>query len=78
MRPFLGVGVLGGYTTFSTFTMDVQQMILAHRVGPAVLYLLVTLTACAVAVWVGTALTRVVGQLSAAASSRRRRERSNR
>ena len=27
LRPFLGTGVLGGYTTFSTYTVDIQQLI---------------------------------------------------
>ncbi len=75
MRPFLGVGILGGFTTFSTFAVDVQQMILAHRVGSAMLYLLVTLGVCAFAVWAATTLTRVLGHLSSQASSRRRAER---
>ena len=29
LRPFLGVGILGGYTAFSTAKVDVQQMALA-------------------------------------------------
>src|SRR6185503_14749578 len=29
LRPFLGTGVLGGYTTFSTYTVDVQQLVAA-------------------------------------------------
>src|SRR4051794_36820236 len=33
VRPFLGVGVLGGYTTFSTAMVDVQQLALAGREG---------------------------------------------
>ena len=27
LRPFLGVGVLGGYTTFSTFALDSDRLI---------------------------------------------------
>jgi fluoride exporter len=74
VRPFLGVGILGGYTTFSTFAMDVEQLILAHRLGLAVLYLVTTLVLCAFAVWVATVLTRIVGRMSSQASSRRRME----
>jgi CrcB protein len=53
IRPFWGVGVLGGYTTFSTATVDVL------RAPPvtALLYLAATLVGALVAVWVGTALT---------------------
>src|SRR5690242_15957588 len=31
LRPFLGVGVLAGYTTYSGFAVDVQQLMVAHR-----------------------------------------------
>src|SRR4051794_7335871 len=32
IRPFLGVGVLGGFTTFSTFAVDAQSLLLGgHR-----------------------------------------------
>ena len=29
LRPFLGVGVLGGFTTFSTYIVDIQRLV-AH------------------------------------------------
>jgi fluoride exporter len=57
-RPFLGVGVLGGFTTFSTYTVDVQRLLLAHRPGVALGYLLGTLAAALVAVWLGATSTR--------------------
>lgn len=61
-RPFLGVGVLGGYTTFSTFAGDVVGLTVRHRPGLATAYLAVTVVSCAAAVWIGTASTRrVVG-----------------
>lgn len=57
VRPFLGIGVLGGYTTFSTYALDIQQMLDAGAAGPAVAYLVGTVAAALAAVWVGTALT---------------------
>jgi CrcB protein len=59
-RPFLGVGVLGGFTTFSTYTVDVQRLLLAHRPGMALGYLLGTLAAALVAVWLGATATRAL------------------
>jgi CrcB protein len=59
-RPFLGVGVLGGFTTFSTFAIDVHQMLLAHRLLVALTYVLASLAACLGAVAVAGALTRVI------------------
>lgn len=56
LRPFLGTGVLGGYTTYSSFAVDVQQLLLAHRPLLALGYLLATVLGCAVAVWLGTVL----------------------
>jgi fluoride exporter len=61
VRPFLGVGVLGGYTTFSTAMVDVQQMALAGREGAALGYLLATLVGAVVAAFTGVALTRAAG-----------------
>ncbi len=39
LRPFLAVGVLGGYTTFSTFAVDVVRLTEAGAWGIAVAYL---------------------------------------
>jgi CrcB protein len=61
-RPFLGVGILGGFTTFSTFATDAEQLILDHRPLLALLYVLATVVCSAVAVWAATLLTRDVGQ----------------
>ncbi|MFB4310433.1 fluoride efflux transporter FluC [Actinomadura sp. GTD37] len=60
VRPFLGVGVLGGYTTFSTYTVDVQRAVEhgAPRVGLA--YLALTLAAALAAVLAGARLTRAL------------------
>ena len=38
-RPFLGVGVLGGYTTFATYAVQVQQAIHGSELGLALAYL---------------------------------------
>jgi CrcB protein len=55
-RPFLGVGVLGGYTTFSTYVVDV----VAHVSGGALLYLFGSVAAGLLATWVGLAVTERV------------------
>jgi len=57
VRPFFGVGILGGYTTFSTSVVDVQQAASHGAPGTALLYLAVTLIGALIAVWTGTALT---------------------
>ena len=39
MLTFLGVGVLGGFTTFSTFALDVAYLAGRHALRPAALYI---------------------------------------
>jgi len=58
LRPFLGVGVLGGYTTFSTYAVDAQRAVTAGEPGTALLYLAATMVAALAAVWAGATLTR--------------------
>ncbi|MEV5358281.1 CrcB family protein [Streptomyces sp. NPDC052693] len=60
VRPFLGTGVLGGYTTFSTYAVDARGLFVGHRPGTALLYLAATLAAALFAVWAGAALTRLL------------------
>ncbi|WP_433854581.1 fluoride efflux transporter FluC [Streptomyces kronopolitis] len=60
MRPFLGTGVLGGYTTFSTSTLDTQRLLVGGHPGSGVLYVAATLPASFAAVWATATLTRLV------------------
>jgi CrcB protein len=57
LRPFLGVGVLGGFTTFSTYAVDIHQAVTAGAARTALAYLMATLVAALVAVWTGSTLT---------------------
>jgi fluoride exporter len=59
LRPFLGVGVLGGYTTFSTYVLEVQQLIMAGEPRTALLYLAGTMLAALAAAYVGMFTTRL-------------------
>jgi CrcB protein len=56
-RPFLGVGVLGGFTTFSTYAVDIQQALVAGAPGTALAYLAATLLGALVAVGLGDTVT---------------------
>lgn len=58
VRPFLGVGVLGGYTTFSTYTGDIQLLVAAGSARTALLYLAGTLVAALAAVSAAMTVTR--------------------
>ena len=59
LRPFLGVGVLGGYTTFSTYAVDLRGLLVDGRYIPAFAYLFGTVVAALVAVLAGVTLTRM-------------------
>ncbi|GAA4453536.1 fluoride efflux transporter FluC [Phytohabitans houttuyneae] len=51
--PFVGTGVLGGFTTFSTYAVDAWTLADAGRPLAAGAYVAGTLAAAVAAVWVG-------------------------
>ena len=57
-RPLLGVGVLGGYTTFSTYTVDVLNLAQAGRWPLALGYGVATPVLAVLAAAAGAALAR--------------------
>ncbi|MFI7278063.1 fluoride efflux transporter CrcB [Streptomyces sp. NPDC049879] len=58
LRPFLGTGVLGGYTTFSTYATDARHLLSDGHTVTAVLYLAATVTGAVAAVLAAARLTR--------------------
>jgi CrcB protein len=58
VRPFWGVGVLGGFTTFSAFAVELRALLAAGDTGTAAAYLLGTLLLGLAAVTAGLALGR--------------------
>jgi CrcB protein len=72
LRPFAGVGILGGFTTYSTYTVDTSNLIQAGRPGLALGYWSGTLVVALVAVATGVFLARA-GARTARWFRRRRR-----
>lgn len=60
LRPFLVTGVLGGYTTYSTFAVDTVQLADAGSWGTAAAYLVASVVGGVIAVVVGLGLGRAV------------------
>ncbi len=55
-RQFLMVGILGGYTTFSSFSLQTLTMMQNGHIGKAVLNVAGSVALCLIAVWAGYAL----------------------
>ncbi|MFJ9467128.1 fluoride efflux transporter CrcB [Streptomyces caniferus] len=63
VRPFLGTGVLGGFTTFSTYAVDIQRLTDAGRPAAALAYLAGTVLVALTAVWGAVTGTRALLEL---------------
>ena len=59
-RLVLGVGVLGGFTTFSAFSLDVVTMIERGAIGVAFGYVLVSVIGSVAALFAGLSAVRAV------------------
>ena len=57
LAPFLITGVLGGFTTFSAFSLDALRLVDGGRFGAALLYVGgsvgLSLLACGLGLWIG-------------------------
>lgn len=63
MRLFLTTGILGGFTTFSTFSLDTALLIERHSFGLAAGYVIGSVVAGISALFFGLALFRGGGHL---------------
>ncbi|MFG2983017.1 CrcB family protein [Streptomyces sp. NPDC048258] len=58
VRPFAGVGILGGFTTFSTYAVDFSRLLGEGEAGTALAYAGLTVAAALGAVWAAASVTR--------------------
>jgi CrcB protein len=59
--PFFMTGLLGGFTTFSAFSLDVLKMVEQNHLPQAALYVCASVLVTICAVFVGVWLTRGLG-----------------
>ena len=62
-RLFLTTGILGGFTTFSTFSLDAALLVERHSYGMAAGYMIGSVAASVSALFFGLALFRGSGHL---------------
>ncbi|TCM57422.1 camphor resistance protein CrcB [Rhizobium sp. PP-F2F-G48] len=60
LRLFLVTGILGGYTTFSAFSLDAAMLAEQGQFGAAALYVALSLVLSGLAVVAGLALMRAI------------------
>lgn len=55
-RQFLMIGIMGGYTTFSSFSLQTLTMLQHGHLGKAAMNVVGSVALCLIAVWLGYAL----------------------
>ncbi|MBO0842510.1 MAG: CrcB family protein [Nocardioides sp.] len=60
LRPFVGVGILGGYTTFSTYELDARGLVDVAATPLALVYLVASVALGTAAAWLGLTIGRVL------------------
>lgn len=60
---FWKTGICGGYTTFSTFSLEAYRLFEDGRTGLAVVYLILSVAGCLAGVWLGSLLAGAVEHL---------------
>jgi len=61
-RLFFMTGLMGGYTTFSAFSLETVNLVKGGETGVAVAYAVGSLAACLLAVWAGLALGQALSR----------------
>lgn len=64
--PFLAVGVLGGFTTFSTYALDALRLLDADRPVAALAYVVCTVLIALATVTLGASMTRMFARRAGA------------
>lgn len=58
MRSLLIIGFLGGFTTFSSFSIETMNLLESAEVGRAILNIVISVALCLMLTWMGMKLGR--------------------
>ena len=58
-RLFVAVGLLGGFTTFSSFSLDTVTLVERGNIGEAMLYVALSVAVCLAGLYLGLIITRI-------------------
>lgn len=61
VKPLLGTGVLGGFTTFSAYVVVTSEFVLEDHLALAVAYVVATPVLCVAAAWLGAHTPKALG-----------------
>ncbi len=70
LRLFVGTGIMGGFTTYSTFAVDTDGLVAAQHFGTSILYAVATIVIGAAASLAGIAVGVALGRRRAARLAR--------
>ena len=59
LTPFLFIGFLGAFTTFSAFSKESLELLYQGNFLMAFLYVILSVSSCLVATWLGMNLTKI-------------------
>ena len=62
-RQFIMIGILGGYTTFSSFSMQTLLLVQDGEWGHAAANVLISVIFCLIGVWLGAVLGSLLNQM---------------
>ena len=62
-RSFILIGILGGYTTFSSFGLQTFLLVQANQRWEAAANVLISVVLCLLGVWLGAMLAGAINQM---------------